>query len=120
MLKRLFTIFIMLFVSADISNAVEYDFNLPLSGDSIANDTLQYNVLKQIYSDSIKEYPACTDFKIKNTQIVHYPYDVVKKKDKYIKGYWKEIWTLNACNSTFQVPLTFIIHKNNTDFIIEK
>ena len=114
MIKKLAVIFIMFLIP------FEYDFNLPLSGNSIANDTLQYYVLKTIYRDAIKEYPACTDFKIKDTQIVHYPYDVVKKKDKYIKGYWKEIWTVNACNNAFQVPLTFIIHKNKTDFIIEK
>lgn len=97
-----------------------YDFNFPLPGNSIANDVLQYNVLKKVYFDSIKDYPLCSDFKVTDTQLIHPPYDVVKKKDKYIKGYWKEIWTFDACSDKFQVPLIFYIKKSGTEFYIDK
>ncbi len=97
-----------------------FDFNFPLPGNSIANNALQYNVLKKVYFNSTKEYPLCSDFKVTDTQLIQEPYDVVKKNDKYIKGYWKEIWTFDACEQKFQVPLTFYINKSGTDFIIEK
>lgn len=96
-----------------------YDMNLPLPGNSIANDKLQFEVVNDIYERSIKKYPACTDYKIINTQIVHYPYDVKKKKGKYISGYWKEMWSVKACDRVFQVPLTFYLNKKKTTYVID-
>ena len=96
-----------------------YDINLPLNGNSIADNTLQYNVLMKIYPKTIKKYPACTDISVKDTQVVHYPYDVVKKKDKFVSGYWKEIWTINACSQIYQVPITFYINKKGTEFTLD-
>ncbi len=102
------------------TNARGFDFNFPLPGNSIANDALQYNVLKKVYLMSEKDYPLCSDYKVTDTQLIHGPYDVVKKNDKYIKGYWKEIWTFDACSQKFQIPLTFYIKKSGTIFAIEK
>lgn len=91
---------------------------LPFAGDSIANDTLQIQVLKELYSCCAEEYKLCSDFRVINTQVVHYPYDVVKKKGRYVKGYWKELWSVKACDRVFQFPLTFYIYKNKTTFDI--
>ena len=117
--KRLFII-LCLFLIGMSANARGFDFNFPLPGNSIANDTLQYNVLKKVYLMSEKDYPLCSDYKVTDTQLIHGPYDVVKKNDKYIKGYWKEIWTFDACSQKFQIPLTFYIKKSGTIFAIEK
>ena len=69
-------------ITTGISHARGFDFNFPLHGDSIANDKLQFKIVKKIYKNAYQNYPACYDFKIKDTQIVHYPYDVIKKLEK--------------------------------------
>lgn len=119
-MKKFFLLIMFLFITAGLSFARGYDFNFPLPGESIANDSLQYNVVKEIYSDAAKKYPACLDYNVINTQIVHYPYDVKKKKGKFISGYWKEIWSVKACDSVIQVPLTFYIKKKKTIYSYDK
>lgn len=118
-IKNLFLIVFCLIVTASISYARGFDLNFPLNGNSIASDKLQFKIVKKIYRNAAQNYPACTNFSIKDTQIVHYPYDVVKKDGKFVSGYWKEIWTVNACEEYYQVPLTFYIKKNGTDFLID-
>lgn len=99
--------------------ASSYDMSLPLEGNSIANDSLQFIVLKELYPITSKLNPLCIKHKVTNTQIVHYPYDVKKKNGKYVKGYWKELWTVDYCGQKVQVPVTFQINKNSTDFEID-
>lgn len=119
-MKKLTLLLITLTILSSNAFAQNYDFNFPLIGESIANDKLQYDVVKKIYRDTAKIYPACTSFKVKNTQIVHYPYDVEKKKGKYVSGYWKELWSIKACDKTIQIPITFYINKKKTTFIYDK
>ncbi len=97
----------------------QYNMSTPLEGESIANDTLQFIVVKDIYKQIQTKYPACFDYKVTDTQIIHYPYDVKKKKGEYVKGYWKELWTINCCNNKVQIPITFFIHKNKTTYNME-
>ena len=101
------------------ANANSYDMSLPLEGNSIANDSLQFLVLKELYPITSKLNPLCINHKVTNTQIIHYPYDVKKKNNKYVKGYWKELWTVNYCGQKVQVPVTFQINNNSTDFEID-
>ena len=119
-MKKIFSIIMILTLTAGVSYARGYDFNFPLPGESIANDSLQYNVVKEIYSDAAQKYPACLDYNVINTQIVHYPYDVKEKKGKFVSGYWKEIWSVKACDSVIQVPLTFYIKKKKTIYSYDK
>lgn len=91
----------------------------PVEGNSIANDTLQYEVVKKIYENLSVKIPTCSDFNIKTTQVLHYPYDVKKKNNKYISGYWKELWTVDTCKKYTQIPVTFYIHRKNTTFVID-
>lgn len=118
-MKNIFIFLIVFVMFATVSYARGFDFNLPLHGDSIASDKLQFKILKKIYKNAAQNYPACTNFNISDTQIVHYPYDVVKKDGKFISGYWKEIWTVDACDTFYQIPLTFYIRKKGTDFVID-
>ena len=119
MLKKVFILFISLIITAGITYARGFDFNFPLHGDSIASDDLQFKILKKIYKNAASNYPACFDIKISDTQIVHYPYDVIKKDGKFVSGYWKEIWTVKACDEFYQVPITFYIRKKGTYFDID-
>ena len=96
-----------------------YDMSTPVEGESIANNTLQFEVMKKIYQTVSLNTPACSDFTIKNTQLIHYPYDVKKKDNKFIKGYWKELWSVNACGNIKQIPINFYIKKNKTIFYID-
>lgn len=109
----------MLIFSILPSNA-RYDMTIPVEGKTIANDELQFDVTKKLYKILSREYPACTDYSIKNTQILHYPYDVKKRKNKYIAGYWKEMWTVNVCNTTVQTPVTFYINPFGASFYVDK
>lgn len=122
MLKNKFKILIFvlsLLFTVNSAYAV-YDMTVPLEGNSIANDTLQSQVLKDIYPLSAKMNPVCLDHRVVNTQLIHYPYDVVKKNNKYVKGYWKELWTIEYCGKRLQVPITFKINKKTITYTIEK
>ncbi len=120
-MKKSIIIAIIIFLSAkNYVFAQNYDMNVPLEGESIANNALQMMVLKDIYPIITRLNPLCTEHRISNTQIIHYPYDVEKKDNKYVKGYWKELWTVEYCGNKIQIPVTFNIHKKKTDYIIEK
>ena len=97
----------------------QYDLSVPLEGNSIANDPLQFNTAQEIYRRLYALYPACLHYSVSDTQIVHYPYDVKMKNDKYYNGYWKELWNINACGVTVQVPVSFYIKKGVTTFHID-
>ncbi len=107
----------MLFMT--VSAEARYDMNTPVEGDSIANDTLQFNVINQLYKKLSVLNSTCYDYSIKNTQLLHYPYDVKKKNNKYVKGYWKELWTVDICGSYVQIPITFYINEKETEFKID-
>lgn len=119
MFGKIFLILCVLFFSSLSSNAY-YDMTTPVEGNSIANDVLQFSVIEKIYQTLSPKMPTCSDFTIKNTQVLHYPYDVKKKKNRYVKGYWKELWTVDTCGIYKQVPVTFYIEKNSTNFEIDK
>lgn len=116
MKKLICLLFLLLFCQVSYA----YDMSLPLEGQSIANDSLQYEVLNVIYPITAKLNPLCTEHKVTNTQVIHYPYNVKKKNKKFISGYWKELWSVNYCGETVQIPVTFEIKKNKTLFHIEK
>ena len=118
-MKKILSIITILIMTASRSYARGYDMNFPLPGESIANDSLQFEVVKDLYKTSAKKYPACLNFNISNTQIVHYPHDVVKKKGKFVSGYWKEIWSVKACDNVYQVPLTFYITKKRVKYAVD-
>lgn len=113
-MKKIILILLSIILFTPFVNAQGYKLNVPLQGTSIATDELQFQIANDIYKKLSKKYPLCYDYKIQDTQIVHFPYDVKKKKDKYIAGYWKEIWTADVCNTKIQIPLTFYITKKKT------
>ena len=92
----------------------------PLKGQSIASDELQRKVLKDVYDIAFMQNSLCTNFRVSDTQLLHLPYDVVKKKNKYIKGYWKELWTVDVCGAKIQVPVNFTINREKVYYSVEK
>lgn len=119
MIKKLIIFFILSCFTISYSEA-RYNMSVPVEGASIANESLQFEVIKKIYKVISPQNSYCTDYSVTNTQIIHYPYDVKKKNNKYISGYWKELWTINQCENLTQIPVTFYIKKNNTTFHIDK
>ncbi len=118
MMKKVIII-LLIILTAQSAFAKGYDMSVPLEGDSIASDDLQTQVLKELYSIISKKNAYCFDYSIKNTQLLQYPYDVKKKNGKYIKGYWKELWSVNMCEKNIQVPVNFEIKGKNTVFNFE-
>ena len=116
-MKRIFYLILLLFFC---QASFAFDMSLPVEGQSIANDSLQYEVLNKIYPITAKLDPLCSDHRVSNTQVIHYPYNVKKKKGKYVDGYWKELWTVNYCSKNVQIPVTFQIKKNKMLFNIEE
>ena len=115
----LFTIFLIL-IATTYKVYAHYNMTTPVEGGSIANNELQFLVIQQAYTMLAPKTPTCTDYFVNNTQILHYPYDVKKDKNgKYVKGYWKELWSINACGKVKQLPITFYIRKKNTIFDID-
>ncbi len=96
-----------------------YDMKLPVEGNSIANDALQFDIMKNLYKELSAKYPSCYNFSISNTQIVQFPYDVKIKNGNYVKGYWKELWTIDACSQKVQVPISYTINKASSSYKIE-
>ena len=114
-MKKIITILIIILSTNLVAFAYQgYKFNVPLDGTSIATDSMQFDIVNDIYKKLSKKYPLCYEYKIEDTQIVHFPYDVKKKKDRYVAGYWKELWTANACDTKVQIPITFYITKKKT------
>ena len=108
----------LLFISQDCKCA--YNMSVPAEGDSIADNELQSDVMKKLYKSFSLKNPSCLDFSIKDTVLLHEPYDVKKKNGKYIEGYWEELWTINICGKNKQVPVTFYIKKGKTLFKINE
>lgn len=114
-------VFVILLLFTNVLKSYSYfDMSTPVEGNSIANDSLQYEVVKKIYETISVKIPTCSNFNIKTTQVLHYPYDAKKKNNEYVSGYWKELWTVDTCNQYTQIPVTFNIHKNKTTFVIDK
>ena len=106
MKKFLFISFIFLIGQC---NYAHFDMSTPVEGTSIASDDLQFKVVEDMYKIVYPLAPSCTDYCIKDTQVIHFPYDVKKKKGKYVKGYWKELWSVDYCGKILQIPVTFYI-----------
>lgn len=121
-MKKILIALIIILILPVLAYARVTIYNTPLQGESIASNYLQYKVLKKIYKQAVKSIKSCNNFQIVNTQIIHYPYDTKKDKnnDKYVSGYWQELWTLNACSEVIQIPITFYIFKNKTQFVLDK
>ena len=118
-MKKIISLITLIIISVLPTQARIYDLSVPLEGNSIVSDKLQFEMATELISDMTKVMPSCTEVKIEDTQIVHYPYDTKTKNGRYVKGYWKELWTINACNTKVQMPITFYIKKNKIKYVYQ-
>ena len=119
MKKFLMLLILSLLIKLSALASADYDFTLPLKGNSIVSNDIQYKVSSELFSSSSLMYTTCTSFKISDTKVIYYPINVKKKKGKIIKGNWNELWTLQSCDTKVQVPITFYINKTKTNYVFE-
>lgn len=119
MKKFLMILILSLLVKLSAIASVDYDFTLPLKGNSIVSNDIQYKVSSELFSSASLMYPTCTSFKISDTKVIYYPKNVKKKNGKIIKGNWNELWTLQSCDTKVQVPITFYINRTKTNYVFE-
>lgn len=97
------------------ANAAEmFDLKVPLKGSSIANPDVQRSALPEVYATVSAKSPACREFSIIDTKVTQEPADIQMDGDDYIGGNWKELWTVQYCGYTVDVPVKFTIEKDNT------
>ena len=107
--KALFSMLAVVSLTA-VVYAYNYDTNLPLAGNSIADETLQKNTLFTAYSFAHRvAKPDCKEFSIIDTNV-----STPKENNK-----WEEIWTIKACSKTADVPITFTIKDSGTTYAID-
>lgn len=118
---RVLLLFSLIFFSSFVAPAQEiYDISTPLKGQSIASDSLQKKVLKDVYLLVSKHNSLCTNLKVIDTQLLHFPQNIKIKDGKYVKGNWKELWTVDYCSEKMQIPVTFYINNKDTYYNIDK
>ncbi len=97
------------------TNAEElFDLTVPLKGSSIASPEVQHSALPEVYATVNAKSPACREFSIIDTKVTQEPADIQMDGDDYIGGNWKELWTVQYCGYTVDVPVKFTIEKDNT------
>ena len=90
--------------------AYSYDTNLPLPGNSLADENLQKKTLFTAYSFAHRvAAPDCKEFAIVDTNV-----SSPKEDNK-----WEEVWTIKACSKTADVPITFISKESGSSYAID-
>ena len=90
--------------------AYNYDTNLPLPGNSIADQKLQENTLFTAYMFAHRVAPAnCKDFAIIDTNV----------SEEKVDNKWQEIWTIKACSKTAFVPIDFTLKESGAVYAID-
>lgn len=96
------------FVSAAF--AYNYDTNLPLPGKSIADTKLQQDSLFTVYMFGHRiASPDCQNFSITDTKV---------SKAK-VDNKWQEIWTVQACSKSANIPINFELKPEGATYAID-
>ena len=109
MKKALCSLFAIIGVTAAVY-AYNYDTNLPLPGNSIADQKLQENTLFTAYMFAHRvATPDCKSFAITDTAV----------SQEKVDNKWQEIWTIKACSKTALVPINFSLENDNPVYAID-
>lgn len=118
MLKKIFILVIGLsFISGICSFAQNYG-NYSLPGNSVANTKLQQDTLGTVFMAVATKEKDCKNMRVTNTKVTKQPYDLKYKGQQIVGGYWDEIWTVNACSKTYDVPIKFILDETGASYVI--
>lgn len=109
MFRLYFTLFIVIFASLSVWAEPKFDIEIPLPGESIASKQLQYDTLFAVLPCAGRYNKKCQSFSILDTKLVHNIKDGVIKDNRYVEGYWQEIWTVKRCSQQVDVPITFVL-----------
>ena len=89
--------------------AYNYDTNLPLPGNSIADTKLQENSLFTVYMFAHRfAAPSCRDFSIIDTKI----------SSEKVDNKWQEIWSVKACSKTAEIPINFELKEKGATYAV--
>lgn len=109
MKKTLFSLIAILGLTTAVY-AYNYDTNLPLPGNSIADTKLQENTLFTAYMFAHRVASAdCKDFAIVDTNV---------SKER-VDNKWQEVWTIKACTKTATVPINFELKEEGGMYAID-
>ena len=110
MIKKVLCSIIALAGIATTAFAYNYDTNLPLKGNSIADIKLQENTLFTAYMFAHRiAKPDCQDFAIVDTNV----------SQEKVDNKWQEVWTIKACSKTAKVPINFQLTENGAVYAVE-
>ena len=109
-MKKILISLISLVSLSTVAFAYNYDTNLPLPGNSIADTKLQENTLFTAYMFAHRvATPDCKDFAIVDTNV---------SKEK-VDNKWQEIWTIKACSKSALVPINFELKDDGGSYAID-
>lgn len=101
---------LMLISAVSAAFAYSYDTNVPLPGKSIADAKLQQDTLFTAYMFGHRiASPDCQQFSITDTQV---------SKPK-VDNKWQEIWTVQACTKSANVPINFELKPEGGTYAID-
>lgn len=98
--------------------ASEYNNQVPLPGNTVANTKLQYDTLMPVYMAVATKIKSCDRMSVVNTKVTREPYDLRYQYGQTIGGKWEEVWYVNACQQQFEVPIKFILDPTGASYII--
>ena len=106
-----------LFLST-ICSAAEYNTRIPLPGSTVANEKLQYDTLMPVYMAVATKTKNCDKMSVTNTQVTKEPYDLEYQYGQAVAGKWEELWSVNACQQQFEVPIKFILDITGASYVV--
>lgn len=86
-----------------------YNIKIPLKGESIASQRLQYDTLPGVISVASVYNKNCKSYSIPYTKLDFGIKEGVVKNNKYVEGYWQETWTVNRCSMKVDIPVMFVL-----------
>lgn len=118
-MKKIFITTILLnFIFINYCFAQDYNVNLPLLGESIANRQLQYDTLRAVYMAVGTKTTGCGNMKITDTKVTKPPYNLKYRGEKAVEGFWEELWTVNACSEIYNVPVKFMLDETGASYMV--
>ena len=87
----------------------KFDITLPLKGETQASIRLQYDTLMAVIASASLFNTRCNSYSIVDTKLVHGIKDAKIKDNKYIEGYWEELWIMNRCSQQIAIPILFTL-----------
>ncbi|MBQ8459143.1 hypothetical protein IJ541_03455 [bacterium] len=117
-MKKLFLSFIISCLFMPACFGANYNTRTPLPGNTLANRKLQYDTIMPVYMATGTKLKNCETMSIINTKVTRQPYNLKMQGGQYTQGQWEELWTVNACGKTADVPIKFILDSTGATYMI--